>query len=277
MKLIPVSALSSWTHCPSQFFVSYVLGVEEPPKGVMILGLIKHKLHELMSNGEEKIVTSLKASGNLSEVLQASYIKLLRNIVTSHSNSLRAVNIPLVEAFQKALPIVRFEAAERASRILPFLQQGLTGEGLWHALSPKVKTEFSVQSQKLGLKGRIDRLECYEKAIVPVELKSGNPPKDGVWDEHRIQAASYALLLEDKFSTSVPEAVVQYVDHNSRRLVVMNPFLREHVVETAAFVRECLENQAVPKGCNRDGCSACLQLKDEIFVRNQLQKADRKL
>jgi CRISPR/Cas system-associated exonuclease Cas4 (RecB family) len=277
MKLIPVSALSSWVHCPSQFFVSYVLEVEEPPKDVMILGLIKHKLHELMSNEEEKIVLSLKPSHSPAEIFQSSYIGLLKNIVTSHSNSLRAVNVPLVEAFQKALPIAKFEASERASRIVPFLQKGLIGEDLWHALSPKIRTEFSVQSQKLGLKGRIDRLECYEASVVPVELKSGNPPGEGVWDAHRIQAASYALLLEDKFNTSVPEAVVQYVDHNSRRLVVMNPFLREQVVETASLVRSCLENQAVPKGCGRDNCPACLQLKDEEFVQNQLQKADRKL
>ena len=163
---------------------------------------------------------------------------------------------------------------------MPLLQQGLVGESLWHALTPKVKTEYSIQSEKLGLKGRIDRLECFKESLLPVELKSGNPPSEGVWEEHRIQAASYALMLEDKFNMAVSDAVVQYVDHNSRRLVVLNPFLREQIVETISAVRACLENQAVPKGCGRDNCQACLQLKDYIFVQNQLQKlqsADRKL
>ncbi len=271
MKLIPVTALSSWTHCPRQFYLSYVLEVEEPPKDVMILGLIKHKLHEQMSAQEEKITVNLKQGENAAEIFRLSFTKTLSSIITSHSNALRSVNVSLVDAFQKSIPIVRYESEEKATRILPLIQQGLSGEELWSAIVPKVKTEYSLKSEKLGLKGRIDRLECYENTILPVELKSGKPPQEGVWEEHRIQAAAYALMLQDKFSTSVPEAIVQYVDHNIRRTVVLNPFLCDQVTETAEAIRKCLENETLPEGCGREKCSACKQ-SEQLFVQNQLQK-----
>lgn len=261
MRLIPVTALSSWVHCPMQFYQSYVLGIEEPPKDVMILGLIKHKLHEVISQKEEPLIISLKQSENVQETFQSAFTHILKGIVINQANALRMVNVSLTDAFQKALPIAKFEAADRASRIIPLLQRGLSGEELWNSLMPKVKTEYSVQSIKLGIKGRIDRLECYHNALLPVELKSGNPPKEGVWDGHRVQVAAYALLLEDHFNTAVPEAIVQYVDHNLRRSVVLNPFLREQVIEITANVKNCLENKALPKGCGREKCSACLSVE----------------
>ena len=267
MQLLPVSALSSWVHCPRQFYLSYVLEVEEPPKDVMILGLIKHKLHEQIAQQEEEIVIKLKQGDKVNEILQSSFTNILRNIVTNHANALRMVSVPLTNAFQKALPIVKFEASDRAERIMSFLQQGILGENLWHALTPKVKTEYSIQSKKLGLKGRIDRLELYESRLLPVELKSGNPPQEGVWAEHRIQAASYALMLEDAFSTTVPEAIVQYVDHNQRRLIVLNPFMKEQVIETTAKVKNCMETKELPDGCGREKCSAC---NSEIFVHRDI-------
>ncbi|VVB81837.1 Uncharacterised protein [uncultured archaeon] len=257
--LIPVSALSSWIYCPVQFYQSYVLGIEEVPKDVMILGLIKHKLHENITKEEQKLVTELKKTDNVQEKLHTTYVQLLRTIVTEHSNALRTVKVPLTTAFQKALPIAKFEAEDRTSVIIPLLEKGLTGEQLWNAITPKVKTEYSLQSEKLGLKGRIDRLECHETKILPVELKSGNPPKEGVWDGHRIQATAYALMLEDKFSVQVPEAIIHYIDHNSRRTIVLNPFMKEEVIDTTKKVRECIETKELPKGCGK--CPACNDLK----------------
>lgn len=267
MQLIPVSALSSWVYCPRQFYLSYVLEEKEPPKDVMILGLIKHKLHEQISLQEESMVLNLKQNDNVPELLQTTFTNLLKNIITNQANALRLVSVPLVNAFQKALPIVKFESADRASRILPLMRQGLTGEELWHAITPKVKTEYSVQSKKLGLKGRIDRLELYEKVLLPVELKSGNPPQEGVWEGHKMQVAAYALMLEDSFSTNVPEAIVQYVDHNLRRPVIINPFLKEQVIDVTTKVKNCLETKELPDGCGKENCSYCT---NKIFVQSQL-------
>lgn len=262
MNVLPVTALSTWVHCPKQFYLNYVLDIREPPNGAMILGLIKHKLHEKISQEEQNTITTIKPTDNLQETFKTQYTLYLKDIVTKHAMALKKVQIPLTTAFQKISHITTQQAAWQTNRLTPYIQQGLTGEKLWETLTPKIKVEYSVQSKKLGLKGRIDRLELYSNGLMPVELKSGNPPQEGVWGHHRIQAASYAVMLEEVFSTTVPEAIVLYVDHGSRRSIVLNPFTRENITDTLALVRNCLESRQIPEGCGKEHCTAC---KDRVF------------
>ena len=276
MRLLPVTALASWVHCPRQFFMSYVLKVEEPMNAAMVLGSVKHKFHELASLADERIILQLKKSDGLQEVFAREFTGILRESVVKSVNSLRQVQVTLLEAFESGKPVLADEVRDRVERLSPLIAQGLSGDALWSALSPKIKSEYRVQSEKLGLKGRIDKLECYGARLVPVELKSGKAPVEGVWDGHRIQAGSYALLLEDVFQTTVPEAVVHYVDHKARRSVMLNPFLREEIIEIAAKARQTIESTELPKGCAREGCKYCAQCEQANFVTEKLHLISRK-
>lgn len=257
MKILPVSALSSWIRCPKQFYLSYVIQEKTPLNDAMVLGLIKHKLHELMSQQEEQIIKTLRPKENPQEIFTQQFNQLLTKSIKTYSNSLRTVQVSLMTAFQKSQNIIHFEATERATRLQPYLEQGLTGEELWEAITPKIKTEYSIKSEKLGIKGRIDRLELYGDKIIPVELKSGTMPQTGAWEEHTIQATSYAAMLEELFNTKVPEAIVQYVDHNQRRLIKINPFHHEQIKETINKAQDCIKTQEIPNGCGKEHCKAC--------------------
>jgi len=266
MKILPVTALSTWIHCPNQFYVTYVLKEPTRLNAAMMMGLVKHKLHELMDEKEQKIVIGLQKEDVAHEHFERAFRTILTDIVKKYANGLRRVQVQPLTAFQKSIAIVKFEAQDRAQRIQPLIAQGLQGEELWNAITPKIKTEYSLQSKILGLKGRVDRLECYESTLVPVELKSGSAPAEGVYPHHRIQAAAYAIMLEEQFNTTVNETIVHYVDHHSRRTIVMNPFLREHVAETAKAARACLESKELPEGCGREKCRACT-----MVVQKQLR------
>jgi len=50
---------------------------------------------------------------------------------------------------------------------------------------PILISEQRIGSDKLQLKGIVDRIEVYENGYVPVELKTGKIPKEGVWPGHR--------------------------------------------------------------------------------------------
>ena len=254
--LIPVSALSSWTYCPMEFYNTYVLKIKKIPEDIMIMGLIKHKLHENIAKQEQKIITSLKAE-NAQETLQNTYLNQLKTILVEHTNALRAAKIPIDTAFQKTIPVIKFEVEDKITTILPLLKKGITGEQLWQTITPKLKTEYPIQSEKLCLRGRIDRLECHENKLVPVELKSGKPPQEGAWPGHKIQATAYALMLEDKFNTTVPESAIHYIDQNARRILTINPFMKEEVIETTAKIKGCLNTKEKPKGCGK--CPTCIE------------------
>ena len=276
MKILSITAICMYLRCPCQFFVSHVLGKEQPLNAAMVLGSVKHKIHELMNQEQKELFCKLKSEDKIELVLRAEYTSLLRKAVVTYVNSLRQVSVTLLQAFQSAIPLVEAQAFQDAAIVAPLLAQGLQGEALWSAITPKVKTEYSIQSKILGLKGRIDRLECHPSAIIPVELKSGSAPQEGVWPSHRIQAGCYALMLEEFFQTSVPFAIVFYLDAKSRREVVVNPFLKEEIIELAQKARNCLEKKEVPKGCKDPGCDACKLCANTEFVEKSLAIQYRK-
>lgn len=266
MKLLSVSSLAAWVHCPRQFFVQSVLEIKEPLNAAMALGLVKHKFHELLGKNEERLVSSLSKSDSARQVLEKEYQGLLLQSVKTYLGVLRSVNVLPGDAFKSALPLVIAEADSRAALVSPLLDGNIVGEELWHALEPKVKNEYSVESSSLGIKGRIDKLECYKDRLVPIELKSGKTPESGVFDHHKIQAAGYALMLEDTFKSSVPQAIVHYVDSNARRSVIVDSSAKEWVVSVISSVRSCLESKEVPKGCGKEYCSACKTCENPVVL-----------
>lgn len=276
MKLLSITAVCTYQRCPCQFFVNYVLGREVQMNSAMVLGSVKHKLHELMNQQQREVFSRLNADDRVEEVLREEYTALLRKAVVKYVNSLRQVNVTLLQAFQSAVPLVEAQALQDAALVIPLLAQGLSGDALWSTITPKVKTEYSIQSKILGLRGRIDRLECHPSVLVPVELKSGSAPSEGVWPSHRIQAGCYALMLEELFQTSVPSAVVFYLDAKSRREVIVNPFLKEEILVLSQKARECLEKKEVPKGCGEEDCDACKLCENREFVEKSLAVEYRK-
>ena len=115
-----------------------------------------------------------------------------------------------------------------------------------------------IKSDILELSGMIDKVEKYKEGLVPVEMKTGSMPKEGVWPGHRIQLAAYALLLEEKSGKEIKEGFVHYLDTNERRHIVMNPFLKDEVKELKNKVKELLSSTEHPeKTENEKKCLKC--------------------
>ena len=163
------------------------------------------------------------------------------------------------------------EAEIRTKNISDFIQKyNVYGKELWKKLTPKILSEQRVESNKLQLKSIIDRIEIYENSYVPIELKTGKMPKEGVWPGHRIQIAAYAMLLEEKFKTSVKEGFVRYLDAKETRQIAINPFMKEEIINLVKEVQELLKNQDVPNYCeNRNKCANC-GLKETCYNESEV-------
>ena len=130
---------------------------------------------------------------------------------------------------------------------------------------PKIESEIWISSERLHLKGIIDRLEKYECDYIPIELKTGKPAANGIWPSHRIQLAAYALLLEDKFSVNVKEGFIHYLDYKQKKQLVMNSFIRQEVIDLTNKVISLLKSKTLPVFCsNKNKCDSC-GLKDACY------------
>jgi len=259
---ISVSMLSGYLFCPRKLFLQQVLSLKEPPKESMVLGSLRHEIYDFINQSEEKIVTSIKDKIRYDELLityKTFYSKALREKIIKNKPKLREVNLDIVNVFKKTWPLILNEAELRTKNIFNFIQKyNVYGQDLWDKLTPKIISEIRIESNDLQLKGIIDKIEIYETDYVPIELKTGKMPKEGVWPGHRIQIAAYAMLIEEKFNTKVKEGFVNYLDAKETRHISINSFMKEEIMDLVNEVQELLKNQKIPNYCdNKSKCVNC--------------------
>lgn len=275
--MISVTSLTAYLYCPRKLFLERVLGIAEAPKDVMILGSVKHRVFDMFNGEEANVVCSIKREASHEEIRDSytsCFSNILRRAIMNSRNQFKMAGLSPMDAFNEFLPFFAREAESRALFVHSFMKKHrLHGEDLWNKLSPKIKSEYKVTSESLDLSGKIDRIEIYEGSLVPVELKSGSPPKEGAWESHKVQLAAYALLLEDLFNTSIPEGFVYYVDSGKRVSVFINPFLKDQVRSLVVQVRSLLSSKVPPVIAeNKNKCSSCsLREKCHGLVTEQKQ------
>lgn len=257
--LVSVTDLSSFLYCPRALYQRKVLGYEEKLNQHMILGAIRHNFYDMANKHEESIVLRLPVQASKDEITaiySETYQNLLKVAVKNRGKSLQLFNLAPDVVIPELLPIGASEAAERAENIHGFsIQHNVSGEELWQLLTPKILTEVGVRSQLLRLKGVVDRVEVYKNSVLPVELKTGKMAQDGVWPSHRVQVAAYMMLLQEKFRKPVGKAVIRYLDHNSSKTIMLNPYMELEVKELTEKVIRLLQSEPIPKPCGRESCS----------------------
>ena len=265
---IPVTFLTAYLYCKRKFFLEQVAGIVEPPKEMLVKGKIKHGVFDLVNKQERGIVLSIK-DDDLNEIklkYKDAYSKNLKNILLINKKQLQDLNLKLTDVYNELWLIFQEESKSRAHNVHKFLvSKKVFGKELWDSLVPKIESEVYVESDKLQLKGKIDRIEKYNDTAIPVELKTGTAPKEGVWESHMIQLAAYMLLLEEKLGKKTVVGKVSYIKDSIVREVHMNPFLREEIIKLVKEVQDFLEKQNLPDFTrNKAKCESC-GLKDDCF------------
>jgi len=259
---ISVSMLSTYLYCPRLLFLQKVLQVEEVPKEATVLGSIRHETFDKVNKSEENLVIGIKKQIDidyLNQLYKQHYSKFLREIIIKNKARLRGVNVNLTDAFKRNWNNLQEEAEIRASNIFKFIEKhNVYGEELWEILTPKILSEFKVESDTLQLRGIIDQVYVYHMDFVPIELKTGKSPREGLWPGHRIQIGAYALLLEEMFKRPIKEGFVHYLDSKEKRQLVINSFLKEEIKDLVKEVQELINDKSLPNYCeNKSKCKAC--------------------
>jgi CRISPR-associated protein Cas4 len=256
-ECISVTDLSSYLFCPRLFYRERVMGMVRL-NAAMAIGSVRHNFHDLANKDEEQIILRLAAPGVSDETLAAysdAYKRFVYDAIRRNFDLLSQFDIPEDEMAQKMMPLALAEAAERAGNVSSFAQRSLlSGKELWQALSPKIFSELKVKSTALKLKGVVDRIEISEGIVLPIELKTGKMPKEGVWPSHRVQAAAYMMLLQEKYQMPVQKAIVRYLDHHVDKPVSLNEYMELEVKELTEKVIELLKSELMPEPCGRADC-----------------------
>jgi len=169
---------------------------------------------------------------------------------------------------------VREEVAENARAIDAWLSQGkLSGDDEW-------RSEMTLISETFGIKGRADAV----RNGMPVELKTGKNLKRDPRFEDKIQAASYALLLQER-GFDVDTATLLYTknaaldrsefsgDFSPAKEFSVGDGLTKYVVRARNAIAAFEYDFSVPTGYEADAiCEYCFEQDTCRVVAGRLQQ-----
>ncbi len=257
-----VTDLCSYEYCARKLFLQKVLKVVEIPKEAIVKGTIRHAAFDDINKKEREIVLEIAkdmTKESIVELYKERYSAILKAAIVRNRRLINNIGLESSELFKQAFPQIMQEGLIRSDNVISSIEKHkLYGEELWNLLTPKIKSEFRISSKSLELTGIIDQLEVYKDRLVPIELKTGSLPKEGVWPSHQLQVGAYVLLLKKEFSNQSDEGRVRYLDHGKTITLKLNPFLEEEITRLTSQVKELLKGNQLPDFCaNKNKCQSC--------------------
>jgi CRISPR-associated protein Cas4 len=275
--MVTATQLSSYLYCPRKLFIGSVLKIVEPPKAALVKGEVWHKTNEWINKHEQEIVERVDTANfmDISDIYRKEFAKTLRNTIIRYKNELKKFEIKLIDLFNEYWPDIDEEAKRRAYNVSLFASKNkIFGKELWAKLSPKILSEQYFKSEKLGLSGVIDVIEVYDNILyVPVELKTGTVPQgnNAMWPGHKIQLGVYLMLLEDA-GKQVSEGVLKYKGSEDKKVLVLNSFLKDEVLELVKAVNKIIKTFEIPERVdNKKKCEKC-SFKEKCYDDKEMEK-----
>ena len=246
--LVDVTDIRSWVQCPRLYYLNKLSGL--PLKYPVTKGTIVHEVFGDLLRGmelDEAVETRVDESG-----LELGLLGYEREAVIE-------------------------EVRANASAIEGWLRQGvLDGEDEW-------RSEVTLISETFGIKGRCDAI----RRGMPVELKTGKNTSRSPRFEDKIQAATYALLLEERGVEPTTGTLLYTkngaVDRNeeSGDLSPAKEFsigdgLLEFVVRTRNEIAAMEFDSSVPTGYEGDAtCEYCFEQDTCLVVSGRLDQESK--
>ncbi len=124
--------------------------------------------------------------------------------------------------------------------------------------------DLFLESEELGLRGRVDALRTRDGQIIPYEHKRGRAARDPdnqpqAWESDRLQILAYAYLMETALGIPIPEGRIRYHGDNVLVHVPLDEAGRQAVrqaIEQARLLRQShlrppiTDNERLCAGCS---------------------------
>lgn len=123
-----------------------------------------------------------------------------------------------------------------------------SGRGSW-------LNELYLESERLGLKGKIDVLDLEDGRTVPVERKRAE--SGDYYKSDEVQLAGYCMLLEDHLDEPIRQGAIYLYETDQRMHVPITEDHRETVREQIDAMQSMTVDSIPPFTDNPKKCEAC--------------------
>ena len=115
--------------------------------------------------------------------------------------------------------------------------------------------ELYLESETLGLKGKVDVLDMEGNKVVPVERKRAESGE--YYESDEIQLAAYCMLLEEHLDEPIREGAIYLYETDQRMHVPITEDRRETVRESVEAIQTMTVDTIPPFTDNPNKCEAC--------------------
>lgn len=115
--------------------------------------------------------------------------------------------------------------------------------------------ELYIESEELGLKGKIDVIELEEDRVIPIERKRAESGEYYRSDE--VQLAGYCMLLEHRLDEPVRQGAIYLYETDQRMHIPITKDLRKTVKEQIEAMRLMSPGKVPPLTDNPKKCEKC--------------------
>lgn len=115
--------------------------------------------------------------------------------------------------------------------------------------------ELYLESEELGLKGKVDVLDVENDQIVPIERKRAE--SGDFYKSDEVQLAGYCMLLEDHIEEPVREGAIYLYETDQRMHIPITQQHRETVREQVEAMRSMTADVVPPLTDNPKKCEKC--------------------
>jgi CRISPR-associated exonuclease Cas4 len=117
-------------------------------------------------------------------------------------------------------------------------------------------TALQLKSEKMGLEGMVDMAVRTPEGYAIVEYKSMTAPKR-VLPGHLYQAAAYAMLVEEAFTTNIRKLYVYYEKSDKIFEIPLTDSIKRHVLWTIRQIRTIIQKEKLPITRASRKCPSC--------------------
>lgn len=257
-KSISVYDIKQWSTCPRQLYFKKssekkkqpVVSIYENPAFFE-----KALYRELLFAVPEIVLQSLHGSGSGSEINEMklrSFLEETAGEITAEMMSLA----PKTNSAGTEIPPLSTEKIERITANVLVTAERYSPAFYMSAAFP-LSEEKMYYSQKLNIYGTPAKILTFEEQIIPYMIRLSKPPQNGVWENDRITAAAYIMILNNEYGQeNVSEkAAADYF--GECRLFQIRAADKRKVFRAVRKIKE-IQNGKMPDEKNIKLCKHCL-------------------
>jgi CRISPR-associated exonuclease Cas4 len=260
-KMLKVSEISEFIYCPAKLYLKHTMGFEVQNNEI-ITGKVIHEVRRAFEEIIKHNIWNIKKdmeTAEIQKIILHGVPEFIDELQVKYIDSYKAHQENLIKFFHELKEDLIIEASLNVLKIKKLMKTTKKhGMEISEMLFPQSLLEFSLESEELNLKGKVDKIEIINGIYYPVEIKTSFPPLKGTWLSDSLQIAAYAALIDYELNKEVLVGFVYYTKICERRPVVINSILHNKLFQVLDSINTMFEKEEIPEfKLNKKKCEKC--------------------